>query len=55
MKNILKIKYILVILIFYSSSYITIKSAKTIKETIITYKETLRSTIGDNIVQNILE
>ena len=55
MKNILKIQYILIFLLFYSCSSETVPSEQTSSEPIITFQDSLSYTMGVNIGQNLPE
>ena len=55
MKNILKIQYIIIFLLFYSCSSETVPSEQTSSEPIITFQDSLSYTIGVNIGQNLPE
>ena len=55
MKNILKIQYILIFLLFYSCSSETVQSEQTSREPIVTFQDSLSYTMGVNIGQNLPE
>ena len=55
MKNILKIQYILIFLLFYSCSSETVPSEQTSREPIVTFQDSLSYTMGVNIGQNLPE
>ena len=55
MKNILKIQYIIIFLLFYSCSPETDPSEQTSNEPIITFQDSLSYTMGVNIGQNLPE
>ena len=55
MKNILKIQYIIIFLLFYSCSSETVPSEQTSSEPIITFQDSLSYTMGVNIGQNLPE
>lgn len=55
MKNILKIQYILIFLLFYSCSSETVQSEQTSSEPIVTFQDSLSYTMGVNIGQNLPE
>ena len=55
MKNILKIQYILIFLLFYSCSSETVPSEQTNREPIVTFQDSLSYTMGVNIGQNLPE
>ena len=55
MKNILKIQYILIFLLFYSCSSETVPPEQTSSEPIITFQDSLSYTMGVNIGQNLPE